>query len=383
MNNEKLIHKETDIPCAPYRKEMTDEQVEQVSSFMEKNITEDAKLMREVSAEEHEKAEITESDVDVFVNHNNGMITPLTEKDKPNFSDVSITEVADKMDNIQDIKIDEKQAETLKGYGLSDEDLLELTKIMIRVKSNEKFSVYNALPESVKKLVKGISPTQDLKTLQLVAKEFIQQFINDMAIDQAFVDFQESLKKELDIPDMTTMYSEFLRESMEEKLMDKAGSIQEAHPEKAATLRKISGAFTDSWHFNTIKEALKTTPGIRKALRKADIKSVTRAADYFNSKYVDNTFNIKDILLVPQVLERHLTPQQGYMYEDILRFTLLICEATKNMSPADIVEHTLMYYTVQNIMALEYVSIEKSEFNQMLLANIKQVIELIREKISK
>ena len=128
--------------------------------------------------------------------------------------------------------------------------------------------------------------------------------------------------------------------------------------------------------------------GIRKALRRATKPGyLDRAIQYFNYKYTlrkNKKLIIKDMSNVPMILLRVVNKSgqdRTFTMDDVYQYVMLLCEVCKNYSPDNPVEHQFMYYSVNNIIALDFVEMEKSEFNKELIQNIVKVIDKIHEVI--
>ena len=323
---------------------------------------------------------VESAEANVFANHQTGEQHVVDESSTLKYKDISIKEIVDGADLNSQETIDD-----IKNFGLadlSDEDAMIMVNLLRKVKMGEDVSVYKEMPEKLKQLVRSLSPVKSAEAFRATAREMLNQMISDINLDKEFVDFNTALAKELEMPDILSMYADHNREKLEKSLLETADKIQEEAPDKASTLREISKSFTDSYTFVRQKEML-NAPGINRILKKGtNVKRLNRLCDEFNYKY-NNTHNstsliINDVKLVPQILERKI--DEKYSYETILKFTALFLEICKNYNPNNLGEHAFMYYTVRDILNLDHVDPSLSEFNTLLVHNIEELMDLIENK---
>lgn len=385
---------------------LSDENIEEITETLKENLSEESKSMREIR-EEFEKVRENPEILGIDISNNSDQVSigsvknpyavkkelelkidkalveinPVTGERKICFDPdidkhVSISDMQANVNNTNVIITDE-QKEALKDYGFSNDDALKFFNLVNRYKSGEKFSIYNEMPESMKQMVRNLCAEVGLNrvAIQTAAKDVLEYFINSMNIEQEIMDLNTAIKKELNIPNMMEMYADHLKEKMEVDLMRIAESTEKDNPEKAELLKSIVQAFKDSYTLSRQKELLKDEILLRK-LNKW-IKKYDRYCMEFNFKNKDTKVKIKDISMIAPVLDRVLSKEE-YNYDDIRKYVVLLCEICKNMRPDKMAEHTFMYYSIQHIVALDYVDIEKSQFNKELLNNIKEVLDIMK-----
>jgi len=267
--------------------------------------------------------------------------------------------------------------DSLKSYGLSDEDASKLFTIVTRFRAGEKFNIYHELPNMIQLIVKELNGP-NMSTINSTAKNVLDHFIRDMYVDKEFVDLQKALQKELQIPSFSEMYNDNLKSNMEIELPKKADKLEESgFPDKANLLRKVSAAFIDSYSFITIKDALNNNELIRRKISK-DLSRYKRIVNEFNLKYEDSKFKIKDIRLIEKTIPE-VVKNYNISDDDIKKFIIIICKVCQPMSPNDVGEHTFMYYTIQNILLLKYLDLDISVFGAEILNNLLSTIKLMKE----
>ena len=106
-------------------------------------------------------------------------------------------------------------------------DILELKEINKRIKSGEKFPVFNSLPPKVKDMILvearkiGIS-YNDKEQLNTISKIFIDSFISESALDNAFAELQKELNAAFNGDDIVTTMLESRRDQFETKFKELA-----------------------------------------------------------------------------------------------------------------------------------------------------------------
>ena len=362
---------------------LTNEQVDEIVDVLEK----ERKSILEVPTEK-ESYELIEAEADVKVDPKTGTYTVLSEKDNElankKIADSTITEVVKDMNNDEQLEKD-----YLQDMVDNPEEALQLFEVINRIRAGEKFSVYNALPQSIKNIVDNMN-SGSIAMRNEIAKDLMKTFIEGIESEKELVDFNEAFQKEVQetVGDLSELYSSVLEDrcgKLEEVIKELEGKGKN---EEAKTYKELLNAFNDSHSLVRQLDALDNMSGIRKALRRATKPGyLDRAIQYFNYKYTlrkNKKLIIKDMSNVPMILLRVLNKSgqdRTFTMDDVYQYVMLLCEVCKNYSPDNPVEHQFMYYSVNNIIALDFVEMEKSEFNKELIQNIVKVIDKIHEVI--
>lgn len=362
---------------------LTNEQVDEIVDVLEK----ERKSILEVPTEE-ESYELIEAEADVKVDPKTGEYTVLSEKDNElankKIADSTITEVVKDMNNDEQLEKD-----YLQDMVDNPEEALQLFEVINRIRAGEKFSVYNALPQSIKNIVDNMN-SGSIAMRNEIAKDLMKTFIEGIESEKELVDFNDAFQKEVQetVGDLSELYSSVLEDrcsKLEEVIKELEGKGKN---EEAKTYKELLNAFNDSHSLVRQLDALDNMSGIRKALRRATKPGyLDRAIQYFNYKYTlrkNKKLIIKDMSNVPMILLRVLNKSgqdRTFTMDDVYQYVMLLCEVCKNYSPDNPVEHQFMYYSVNNIIALDFVEMEKSEFNKELIQNIVKVIDKIHEVI--
>lgn len=356
--------------------ELTDEQVEEIVSTLHPK-TEEETVEDNSGIPYHvlNKGELVKTNVKVSIDPETGMQMVMGVAEDANQKGISLSDVLTGEDEIKLATITEDTCKELGDLGLSEEDTQQLYSIILRYQAKEKFNIYNELPAMVRNMVDNLAMSKSPKVLSEVSKNILEFFINQLHMEQEFIDLQESLKKELEIPGVVDMYAEHLIKSMEVDLIKKADEIEEKDPEKAKQLRHVSKTFTDTYKFTLQRLELDSNPKIVKKINK-DLKKFNRHCMEFNYKYQNSKFKITNVSLLVNCLERHLG--EDISTDDIKKFVLLFTNICRNMSDKNIIEHTFMYYTIKNILTIEHLQ-KDNEFYINMINDITDIINRIKE----
>lgn len=264
--------------------------------------------------------------------------------------------------------------------GVPAEDVLTMVKVAQKYRKDEDFSVYNALPESVKAIIKKEAGILDKTALNMFSKLVLEEFcteVLDVTFEKEAIDFNESLKEALNIPDITDLYKGYIRQSMETELLDKAAALEkEGFVDGAKVLRDCSQSFTDSYTFVRLREAIKGKT--RRKLYK-DNESYDRYCNDFNYKIQKSKFKITDVFELGRVLDK-LSPVIGISKDDVLMLVILFCKTCQNYDANNTSDGIFMYYTIRNILNMEHHSVvgaaavELDEFDQVIIDNIALLV---------
>ncbi len=376
--------------------ELKQADIESITETLAGNVNEDIQKLRDMPSNRGietnpiplaERQKVTEIEANILVDNKTGEFK-LMDVGIPDIdADVSLSDiVGEQTFDLNEVEITRDMVKTkigadYAGDNMSDEDSAQLFEVMMRFKKGEKFNVYNALPEAIKRPIDKMAIEAGSSTNKNnIAKLVVTQFMSDLQIDKAFIDFNDAIQKELKLMNFTEMYSEHRLEVMEVKLLESADHIESENPEKAEMLRSISRIFTDTYMMGTMRNALNNRKN-RQFIK--DTSKYSKICRSFNSKYENSKFKINNVMLLLGILNRKFADNPEITEEDIMRFIMLFCRECEMKNSNNILDHVFMYYTVQNILMLDYANDtdESNMFTKQLLSNIIDVIMLIREKM--
>lgn len=336
----------------------------------------DFDIMKE--SESIDNKEIKESESTVM----DMKVDPETGTFIPQNSDVSSADV-DIDDVLKDDIIPLDNQKLMKGIedvfakytDLDGDDGVKLLRAIINFRNDPKYPVYNYLPESIKKMCRSMALRKSLSGFHEAAKDLVNTFLNDLRIDNEIINIQDSINKVLNINNIGDQYCDNLRELMEDKLLNAAEKAKETDPKKSELWKNISNAFTDSYKMNRELDYINNNKSrIKKEIFKESYNFI-RLLNKINYKYENNKIGINNIKDAVVVLSRKL--DKKYTIIDIKKFIALYYLVTKNYNPENTVEHFFMFYTISNILSLDYV--RENKFKTELLSNINIVLDKLEE----
>lgn len=306
----------------------------------------------------------------------------VVEKEALPDTDASITEVMDG-------KVEENNQESFEAaakenatamFDLSDADCAQLINVMNRFKQNPNMNVMKELPTSMQEKIRGLAAGAGVPGNQIgaFAKVVLDEFIKEAMMDQEYVDLMTSIEKEFELPSIIDMYSEHVKETMEEKLLETADKIEEEAPDKAHMLREVSKAFTESYTYEKMMECYKGNRQIRKACKHPE--KLSRICQDFNFRLENSKFKISDVGSVHPVLVRIFEGDDTITSEDLAKFVIMFCKTFEFHCNKDgLVDIAFAYYTIKNIISIDFAYDKKTEFTQTIINNIRKVISFIHE----
>ena len=350
---------------------ITEEQLKEVSAVAEEEVKDNEKIskIREIENTENTNENDT---IEEGVMGDDGL-----NFDDDNFVGVDLYESAMedmKKDPIYATKMAEEVADKM---NVPISDMRTLFNIADRYRAKEKFSIFNALPDSIKGIINtqiiqaGITP--DNKSRALYCDLFMDQFIGefvDKKLDREIVDFNKSIQETLgSITNITDMYAGHIRYMMEVELVKKAESTENEEAKKIYL--DCSHAFTDSYRFNRMTDLITAGGKVRRKLYKENFKFDNICRD-FNYRNENTKFSIRNIEQMYDGLIKYVAPELNLKEDDCKAFVILFIKTTDNLDMTNIVDSLYVYYSIFNIINLGF-DTAKSKFYYVILNNIKKV----------
>lgn len=264
-------------------------------------------------------------------------------------------------------------------YDLSDEEIMNMITLLKRLQNKEKFSVYNCMPEKMQNLVRagmasnGIPATMENRNI--VAKALIEDVLTDIKNEDSFIEFNEAMKEIAKIPSILDFHAENYQEIMETKLPQIAEEYKETKPEVSASLIGISNAWKDTYNFIRQNTLLDNSERACNRVVK-NTRNYSKYIETFNWKAKDSKYIINDISLVTRALNKFFGDK--YTEEIYKAFTILLCEVCDSLDFNKPNEVAFIYYSIKNVISLEFVNKEKLlSFNELLASNITALLDRI------
>ena len=312
------------------------------------------------------------------------------------------------MNPVDEEKVINSVANELKGnLELSDEATMRLIEVMAQMRKDPNYPVFMNLPKEVQLVVSKLAMDNgmDPNNLNEVSRLLLNEFLNSAGMEQSLIDLEKALDESLKIPSVMDMYSEHIRQVMEEKIPEVVEELKETDPEKADLLNEVKRMFTLSYNFGFAREQYLLDSKLRKAIRRHEVE-FKRSIDLFNYQNEKSNFKMNDASHVPIVLTELLITgpyREADLYDDagedvpkdiqdlidmnikkadIEKFCILIFRSCRGIDPMAVDSAAYMYYLVRNIIALRHTKEAKTSFAAELINNICNTITFIRDKES-
>lgn len=291
--------------------------------------------------------------------------------------DSSISEILDGNINNSSEKIGNILRDSVDS-DLTDANVLEVINFINKVEATKPKQLYPLLPNFIKDMINNDMPNDiTIKHKEYMAVEFYEMIKRDLYMDQQFLELEEAIKKELDIPDILDIYLDHIQDIMEKDILEKADAMEKGHPDKAKVLRDMSAAFTDAYSLCTVRKKILNKKNIINKQLTKELKKYDHYCKKFNAKYKPSKYVITDIRSLLYILDRKL-PDDIHI-DSIKKFIILLCQIFRKKEVDNIIDHTYMYYTTRLIESLEHISSSKSQLYYEIINNITDIIKLIEE----
>lgn len=273
---------------------------------------------------------------------------------------------------------------------LTEEETIIFLSVISKYKKDKNMNVYPELPQKVKDMIHTLVSSEgipwSISTCNKIAKLFIDEFISNAEMDEAYVDFEKSLNEALKMPTIADMYSEHTKSVMDEKIPEMIENIKDEFPEKAKLLEDIRSEFYKACSLEKLREHYKENTRTRKLIRR-DWEKPANFCDEFNMMNSRSKFKMPDCRSIIPALNRVLLDEfeEGSRVDemkitemDVNKFVVLFGRHASWLDPSNIVDAAYMYYALKNITMLNLTNETKTSFAAELINNICDIIELIR-----
>lgn len=272
------------------------------------------------------------------------------------------------------------------GEGISDNDAMVLIDILRRYKAGEKFSVFNALPESIKiQIRKSASETGEAPRhaiLEFFAKNLINDIISDAFMSTEINNFQEELNTYAKAAGNVTgvivdSYTDEVKEKFETGLLETADKIQESNPEKADELREIAKYFRYTHTLELVKKHIENGGDtyLNRCYKKSrKIKQYTAS---FNAYYEGTVPKIRDI-------ETLAIPFRQLMVDEETAETLIVMlgDTCYEQPKGSLVGNIYAFYLLTGVMNIA-MSADTSDTIREIRNNIAVLVSEVRQFLNR
>lgn len=304
-----------------------------------------------------------------------------------NIPDVDIDKMVAKFAIAQFFAIDNTE-EALENNGVTDEAIDKVYEIIekykIYQKTGKKFSYYNAMPDSIKSLIERFQGANALKmvgNMNREARNYIAACMMNAIIDCNVADVLTDdlnrsiakMNKELQEDEAWGETRRYFSEDLPNLI---SGLEQDGEQEKADKGRLVIASFNEACNHELLCEAI---PSLK--IRHIDMEDFEKYCESFNDMYKDNTYQITDISQAFASLCRSENfHEDTEVYKKLIGYFIAYVKKQK-LDPNNIIDHTYMYYFIQNIITLDYYSRSNEDdvaFHNTLVDNIQKLIDVVK-----
>lgn len=240
--------------------------------------------------------------------------------------------------------------------GITDEDALELTKLIGEYAKDKSAKMYDRLPPTAKiivnNIVANINTTQNKNnriSKENATKFFLDNFINDAELASIVDEFNNSMNQAYSEmgSEMTKLFSEAFDEEF-----SKIEEYEATDPEKAERIKIVKQAFEDAKPpFTKLLEWVERVNLKRFVYKKEELRYNNETA-YFNNKVNVTEVKIPDIKELFDVLKLYDPSRSD---KEIRRFIIAICGHVYNQDFTDIGNISYIYRLVDTIYKYKFV----------------------------
>ena len=313
----------------------------------------------------------------------------LEENDIPNMTEMDMDVFITKYAIASFFAID---TDALEENGITDEVVKKVNEVVDRFelskKTGKKFSYYNAMPDIIKeKIIMYNGPQQAMMT-SAIGKEgrnYIAAALMNAIID---VNVGDALQNDLN-KSIASMNKELSQDNMwgetrryfSEELPELIIKLKEANSlEQAERAEKVIESFNQACTYDGLFNEIKSG---KLKYRHIDLEDFDKTCKNFNAQYEKSNNVITDVAQTYPALCRNtnLTGNPD-LYKEFVCLFMAYCRK-HNLKADNIVEHTFMYYFIQNIITLEYYNPDNEkdvEFHNQLVNNINRITDYLSRK---
>ena len=304
-----------------------------------------------------------------------------------------------------------------KYHDVDEADAMQLVMVMKRYKDGEKFNVFEALPESLKTIIRkeAASVNADKSTINFFAKSFINDLINDTFLDREIQDFNTQIQEVMapmgniagtlmdeytdDVYDKFTTQllerAEQIKSNDEEKvsqLLEEAEQIKSEDEEKAAQLLEEAELIKSEdevrvTQLTNIAANFEDSINMTRLINLVEGKSKLINYHYKNGRdnwtkmerdFYELTANVKPS---PRDLKTCLNGLLSIgIREDIAKTIISIAKVTIEdaLNAKSLEEHVYAYYLTNSFMTLSFTA-NTSETTAKIITSVGKLNDIIDE----
>lgn len=313
----------------------------------------------------------------------------VLESSKYNLDDILEMKIPKSLDEVELSKHDIKvQLKDKLGNKISDDDVLVFMDLVKRYQSGDTKNMYEVLPEKAKGSITKEFLTNNIPiskaALNAATEALISTIITDCSIDNFTVELQNAIDSAIDngaAEEASKLMFKTMKEN-EAKYKKASEELRKnGYTDKADILDDIISATDDAYNFTSLLNALKNH---KIKIKKYDIEKHDRIFRDFDAKYTKSPYKIRNISVIPVILNRNLPKENDITTETIIAFTIAICKLCMNYTPNNPGQHSFMYNTIQ---AMVYTDITQHsedldilEFRDRVVTKILECMDILNKE---
>lgn len=150
-------------------------------------------------------------------------------------------------------------------------------------------------------------------------------------------------------------------------------------PEKSKLLLDISDGYKQAHSLEKMYDRF-CKGGKQMKIRHIDLENPDKVIDEFKRKYVKSKYTVRNLHVAADVLCRHVNKR--FSRTTINAFVITFCKYVRDMTPANVDEHTFMYYFIDNVLSLDIPTTNKDDvsYNEEFIDNVNHFMTAISDR---
>lgn len=393
------------IDIDPKDLKLTNEQVDEIAQFIDDNT--DTSILKKAK-ENAENSELTDDArvASATINPISGTVMGVDDFDPDDDSVRSIEDII-----LNDYGIDVNafdmdifvtkyaiatffaiNTDALELNGITNDVVKEVNKVVDKFKvfkiTGKKFSFFNSMPQPIKDQIIKMLGTNQLTVTGNTTKEArnyasacLMNAIIEVNVGEAIQDdLNQSIAKMNKELSQDNMWGE-TRRYFSEDLNELIAKLDETDcKEQADRGRAVQKSFIQACTYEDMFNEIKSG---KLKYRKIDLEDFDKTCKKFNSQYEDSTNVITDVAQAWPALCRNTNiHSEPLYYKEFICLFIAYCRK-HNLDPNNIIDHTFMYYFIQNIVTLEFYNPDNEEdvkFHDDIVNNIQRITDYLSQK---
>ena len=282
--------------------------------------------------------------------------------------------------------------DALEKNGITDDIIKEVNTVVEKFKEykkiDKKFSYYNAMPQPIKDQIIRFGGTNQLNMVGNMGKEarnyiaacMMNGIIECNAGEAIADDLNRSIakmNKELSQDDMWGETRRYFSEDLTKMIAELEANGQTEQAERGKAVKE---SFVQSCTYKNMFDEIKSG---KLKYKHIELEKFEKTCEDFNLQYKNSSNVITDVAQVlPALLRNTNITGSELLYKEFICLFIRYCR-NHNLDSNNIVDHTFMYYFIQNIITLEFYNPSNEsdvKFHDGIVNNIQRIIDYLSQK---